>query len=335
MFLEVNLIILILAFLLDLLFGDPYSIPHPVRFYGLVIKKLENFFRERDRKNIKTSLKLYGFYILILSVFIMVFIYSIPLVLLAYFKLNMAYVIFSVIVVYQLIACKSLRDESMKVYKSLQEGNVEKAREDVSMIVGRDTKNLSVEGIIKATIETIAENFSDGVVAPLFYYTIFFVPGIVVYKVVNTLDSMIGYKDDKYKDIGYFSAKFDDVLNFIPSRLGALMLLISSLFFPNASTKEGIRIFIRDRFKHASPNSAQTEAVVAGLFGIKLAGPAYYFGKLYEKEFIGDEIRKVNIEDIKKVNNLMYISSILLVILSILATKLIIFVANNISIIFK
>ena len=146
---------------------------------------------------------------------------------------------------------------------------------------------------------------------------------------------MIGYKDDKYKDIGYFSAKFDDVLNFIPSRLGALMLLISSLFFPNASTKEGIRIFIRDRFKHASPNSAQTEAVVAGLFGIKLAGPADYVGKLYEKEFIGDEIRKVNIEDIKKVNNLMYISSILLVILSILATKLIIFVANNISIIFK
>lgn len=312
---KLSLIILVLAFVLDLIFGDPHKIPHPVRAYGYLIKKLEDFFRARDKKNTKSKLKIYGLYILLISITLAFFVYSIPILVFKYFNLNIAFVMFATLSTYQLIACKSLRTESMKVYKSLKKDDIEDARKNLSMIVGRDTERLDKEDIIKATIETVAENFSDGVIAPICYYGIFFVQGIVIYKMVNTLDSMIGYKDKKYKDIGYFSAKLDDILNFIPARIAAILLLISSILITNSNIKNGIKIFLRDRYKHASPNSAQTESVVAGIFGIRLAGPAYYFAKRYEKEFIGDELRKVDVEDIKRVNNLMYISSIIFVIL--------------------
>lgn len=330
--------ILCLAFVLDLLLGDPHNFPHPVRFFGAFIKKLEEYFRKKDSTNTVSKMKTYGLYILCICVLAVQFVYDIPYdipyyivwfvtILMIYFgntllspiyipALQLIFMSLPTVLLYQLLACRGLRSESMKVYTALKEGDIKKARKALSMIVGRDTEGLNEEGIIKASIETVAENFSDGVVAPIFYYILFSLPGAAVYKVVNTLDSMIGYKDEKYREIGFYSAKFDDVLNFLPSRLAAFLLMGAAVFFPDMNIKDGYKIFKRDRFKHASPNSAQTEAAVAGLMGLRLAGPASYFGKEYEKEYIGDELRKPEAEDIRRVNNLMYTASILFVVLS-------------------
>lgn len=307
-------IILIIAFILDLFIGDPHNFPHPIRLFGKIILFLESFFRKRD----KNKFKLYGFYIVVISNLIVFSIYFFILYILIIINNKYIYTFISSFIFYQFLACRSLRVESMKVYKALKENNIEKARKMLSMIVGRDVESLNEEQIIKASIETVAENFSDGIIAPMFYYIIFFIYGVCIYKMVNTLDSMIGYKDEKYKDIGYFSAKIDDILNYIPARISAFLLLFSALFFTDMSIKNGYYIFKRDRYNHASPNSAQTESVVSGLFNIRLAGDAYYFGKLYKKPYIGDDIRSVKVEDIKRVNDLILFASIIFVIISFL-----------------
>lgn len=211
---------------------------------------------------------------------------------------------------YQLLAVKSLKTESMKVYIKLKKEDLEGARQAVSMIVGRDTKNLNSEEIAKAAVETVAENTSDGVIGPMFYMGLFGPLGGFFYKAVNTMDSMIGYKNEKYLYFGRAAARLDDVLNFIPSRLSAV-LMMGAAFILRLDYKGAVRIFKRDRFHHASPNSAQTEAVCAGALGVKLGGDAWYFGVLHKKDTIGDEKRKVSCEDIRSANRLLYVTAVL------------------------
>lgn len=196
----------------------------------------------------------------------------------------------------------------MKVYEQLKAGNLEGARYAVSMIVGRDTKSLDEEGVTKAAVETIAENTSDGIIAPLFYMALGGAPLMFLYKAINTMDSMVGYKNDKYLNFGRLPAKLDDAANFVPARISA-WLMVAASFFLKMDSRNATRIYRRDRRNHASPNSAQTEAVMAGALGVQLAGDAYYFGKLYQKPTIGDRIRKIQYEDIRYANNLLYASA--------------------------
>jgi adenosylcobinamide-phosphate synthase len=196
----------------------------------------------------------------------------------------------------------------MKVYYELEKNNTEGARKAVSMIVGRDTEKLDEKGIIKATVETVAENTSDGVIAPMFYMALGGALGGVLYKAVNTMDSMVGYKNDKYIYFGRIPARADDIANYIPSRISAYIMILSA-YITGFDAKNAYRIYKRDRYKHASPNSAHTEAVCAGALGIKLAGNAFYFGKLCEKEYIGDEINEIKPKNIKQANKLMYMTA--------------------------
>ena len=212
---------------------------------------------------------------------------------------------------YWMLAAKSLKDESMKVYKELKKEDLKAARYAVSMIVGRDTQRLTAEGVTKAAVETVAENASDGVMAPLLYLAIGGPVLGVFYKAVNTMDSMVGYKNEKYLYFGRFAAKVDDVLNYIPARLSALFM-VAAAGLTGLSAKNAWKIFKRDRYNHASPNSAQTEAAMAGALGVQLAGDAYYFGTLYKKKTIGDALRPVECEDIRRANRLMYASAGLL-----------------------
>lgn len=219
---------------------------------------------------------------------------------------------------YQIFAAKSLKTESMKVYDALQQKDVEQARKAVSMIVGRDTNVLDEQGITRAAIETVAENTSDGVIAPLFYMMIGGPVLGMVYKAINTMDSMVGYKNDRYMEYGRIPARLDDAVNYIPSRLSALLIIIAA-FLAGYSGKNAYYIWKRDRRKHASPNSAQTEAAVAGALGIRLAGNAWYGGKLFVKEYIGDGIREADCEDIVAANRLMYIATGIMLLLWIMA----------------
>ena len=194
--------------------------------------------------------------------------------------------------------------ESSKVWKQLNAGSLEEARKAVSMIVGRDTEHLTEEGVAKAAIETVAENTSDGVIAPMLYTALGGPVLGFLYKAVNTMDSMVGYKNEKYLHFGRFAAKMDDVWNYIPSRISALLMIASAWIF-RMDYKRAWAVWKRDRRKHASPNSAQTEAVCAGALQVQLAGDAYYFGKLYPKETIGDDVRPIEPEDILRAGNLM------------------------------
>ena len=211
---------------------------------------------------------------------------------------------------YQMLAVKSLKAESMRVYEALKKPDLPGARTAVSMIVGRDTRSLSAAGVTKAAVETIAENTSDGIIAPLFYMAIGGPALMFLYKGIKTMDSMVGYKNEKYLHFGRYAAKLDDIANYIPARISAWLMILAS-FFAGFDWKNAKKIFLRDRYNHASPNSAQTEAVMAGALDIQLAGNAFYFGKLYEKPTIGDAVREVETEDIKRANRLLYASAAL------------------------
>lgn len=216
------------------------------------------------------------------------------------------------VLTYFLLALKSLKTESMKVYERLENGTLDEARRAVSMIVGRDTENLSDEQVSKAAVETVAENASDGVVAPMFFLAL---GGPVLgffYKCVNTMDSMIGYKNERFIDFGRAAAKLDDFLNFFPSRFCALLMVFSCFFLgKDFDAKNAWKIFLRDRFNHESPNSAQTESACAGALRVQLAGPAFYEGRLEKKPFLGDSLRKIGHDDIKKANRLLYSAAFL------------------------
>ena len=296
------------GFILDLLFGDPKWMYHPVIFIGKTISFLEKNIRKILPRT--PSGELMGGIVLVLLTLIAsggipcIILYAAGLI---HPALQWAAGAF---MCYQLLAVKCLRDESMKVYDALKTGTIEDGRHAVSMIVGRDTQALDEKGVVKAAVETVAENFSDGVLAPMLYMLIGGPVLMFVYKGINTMDSMVGYKNDRFLYFGRCAAKLDDAANFIPSRIAGIMLILAAYIGP-FSGKDARRIFLRDRRKHASPNSAQTESAAAGALQIQLAGNAYYFGKLHEKQFIGDSIREIEVDDIKRMNNLMYIASTL------------------------
>lgn len=302
---------LIIGFILDLILGDPYNLPHPVRLIGTTISKLEIILRKLLPQNEKTAGAILVLIVLILSA-------GIPTAILIFcYYLNIWLgIIIEGIMCYYLLAAKCLKTESMKVYMALAENDIEKAREAVSMIVGRDTEPLDKNGIIKAAVETVAENTSDGVTAPIFYIMLGGTMAGFFYKAANTMDSMLGYKNDKYINFGYCAAKLDDVLNFIPSRITAQIMILSA-FILGLDGKNAWKIWRRDRLNHASPNSAQTESVCAGALRVQLAGDAYYFGKLVKKKTIGDDIRSPENEDICRANRLMYGTSIIMLIIAI------------------
>ena len=301
-------IALLLGFLIDLLLGDPRWLYHPVRIIGNGISVFEKHLRNLFPKTEKGERKA-GFVLVILICFLSGFI---PFVI-----LYVGYQIHTILGIamesffcYQMLAVKSLKQESMKVYEELKKGDLQGARHAVSMIVGRDTKALDENGVTKAAVETIAENTSDGIIAPLFYMAIGGPVLMFIYKGINTMDSMVGYKNEKYINFGRYAAKLDDIVNYIPARISA-WLMIAAAYLDRFDGKNAKKIFLRDRYNHASPNSAQTEAVMAGAMNVHLAGKAYYFGKLYEKPTIGDANREIEYEDIKHANTLLYISAFL------------------------
>ncbi|SHO44200.1 adenosylcobinamide-phosphate synthase CbiB [Anaerocolumna xylanovorans] len=299
------------GFVLDLIFGDPYWLPHPVRWIGSLISKLDHgLFTEKEELK-RDSKREFHRGILLVVLVLAITVLAAFLILYAAYKVS-PYLGLAVesVMTYQILATKCLKKESMKVYKKLKENDLNGARKAVSMIVGRDTDCLDEEGVAKAAIETVAENTSDGVIAPMLYLAI---GGPVLgffYKAVNTLDSMVGYKNDRYLHFGRAAAKLDDALNFIPARISAILMVISCcLAGKEYNGKDALRIYKRDRRNHASPNSAHTEAACAGALGIRLAGDASYFGKVHHKPFIGDEKRTVECEDIARANRLLYITA--------------------------
>lgn len=310
--------VLLIGFLIDCILGDPYRLPHPIRLIGSLISGLDKMLYRKEDKNKKMFVK--G---ILLVVLVNVLSVTVPLILLILaYKLNLfAGIILDGIMCYYMIAPKCLKNESMKVYKKLSEGDIPGARKAVSMIVGRDTETLDEKGIIKATVETIAENTSDGVTAPIMYMTFMGAIGGFFYKSINTCDSMIGYKNDKYLYFGRFAAKVDDVVNYIPSRITAINMIFAACVM-GMDGRNAARIWKRDRRKHASPNSAQTEAVCAGALNVMLAGDAYYFGKLCKKDTIGDDNRKIEKKDIVRANRLMYGTTIITLIVSIILRSL-------------
>lgn len=318
----------IAGFVLDLLIGDPHFIPHPVRLIGSLIsfcdKRLNCDARYNSSEKKLNLIKYKRGMLLAFTVIFATFAISVIIIVAAYSINLYAGVIAEAVMTWQILATKCLRVESMRVYDALRTDGVDAGRRAVSMIVGRDTSVLDAAGVTRAAVETIAENTSDGVIAPMLYTAIGGPVLGFVYKAVNTMDSMLGYKNDKYMYFGRFAARLDDVVNFIPARISAyLMIAAAFIGGRHFDGKNAYRIFKRDRFNHASPNSAQTESVCAGALRVQLAGDAVYFGKLVKKKYIGDGLHEIEYEDIKRANRLMYITAFLCELLSVAVMSLV------------
>ena len=296
----------IVGFIIDFFVGDPYSIPHPVVGIGKWISFFDRHLR-RGNSNPKDVPR--GALTVILVALIST---AVPAAVLtaSWIIHPLVYFAVSSVMCWQLLAARQLIREGKKVQRALEKGDTEGARYAVSMIVGRDTDVLDEKGITRAAVETVAENTSDGVIAPLFWMFLFGAVGGFFYKSVNTMDSMLGYKNEKYLYFGRAAAKTDDFVNYVPARISAL-LMIASAPLCRLDMKNAWRIFRRDRYKHASPNSAQTESVCAGALGVRLAGDAVYGGVVKKKEFIGDPLREIEPMDITRAGHLMYLSSLL------------------------
>ena len=303
-----SLCALILGFFLDLIVGDPHWMPHPVVFIGRLISATEKAMRKIFPKTVLGE-NFAGAAVWIIVVTVST---GLPLLILwlAYGVNRFLGLAVETILCAQILATKSLRTESMKVYSALQTGDLEKARYAVSMIVGRDTQYLDEAGVTRAAVETVAENTSDGIIAPMLFLAIGGAPLGFFYKAVNTMDSMLGYVELPYKNVGLVPAKMDDFFNYIPARLSALLMLAAGTLL-GLDGKNGWKIFKRDRYNHASPNSAQTESVCAGLLGLRLAGDAWYHGVLHKKKFIGDAYREIEDTDIPRACRLMYGTAVL------------------------
>lgn len=318
----------IAGFVLDLLIGDPHFIPHPVRLIGSLISFCDKRLNCDAGYNISEKklnlIKYKRGMLLAFTVIFATFAISVIIIVAAYSINLYAGIIAEAVMTWQILATKCLRVESMRVYDALRTDGVDAGRRSVSMIVGRDTSVLDAAGVTRAAVETIAENTSDGVIAPMLYTAIGGPVLGFVYKAVNTMDSMLGYKNDKYMYFGRFAARLDDVVNFIPARISAY-LMIAAAFIGGRQFdgRNAYRIFKRDRFNHASPNSAQTESVCAGALRVQLAGDAVYFGKLVKKKYIGDGLREIEYEDIKRANRLMYITAFLCELLSVAVMSLV------------
>lgn len=318
----------IAGFVLDLLIGDPHFIPHPVRLIGSLISFCDKRLNCDAGYNISEKklnlIKYKRGMLLAFTVIFATFAISVIIIVAAYSINLYAGVIAEAVMTWQILATKCLRVESMRVYDALRTDGVDAGRMAVSMIVGRDTSVLDAAGVTRAAVETIAENTSDGVIAPMLYTAIGGPVLGFVYKAVNTMDSMLGYKNDKYMYFGRFAARLDDVVNFIPARISAYLMMAAAFIGGRQfDGKNAYRIFKRDRFNHASPNSAQTESVCAGALRVQLAGDAVYFGKLVKKKYIGDGLREIEYEDIKRANRLMYITAFLCELLSVAVMSLV------------
>lgn len=292
-----------IGFVLDLIIGDPNNPFHPIRGIGFISKKLENIFRPMFKKNLKAAGFIVWICTILLTFGIVYEVVNISNKINPYFG-----IVLEGVLIYFCISAKGLVTEGLKVIKFLIDDDIEGARKQLSYIVGRDTGSLSREGIIKAVVETIAENMADGIIAPLFYAGIFGAPLCFAYKAVNTLDSMFGYKNDEYMEFGYFPAKLDDVFNYIPARITGQLIIIASLIL-RYNYKNSAMIYDRDKYNHTSPNSAHPEAAMAGALGVQLGGANYYFGKLVIKPSIGDEIKEIEINDVYKTIKVLYLSS--------------------------
>ena len=322
-----HMIAFLAGFLLDLLIGDPHWLYHPVRLIGNLIAALDH--RLLDVTGIRNEKKERRAGILLVTVVLLATGAVSGLLLWgAYAIAPVAGCILESIMTYQIRATKCRKVESMKVYERLRADDLAGARNAVAMIVGRDTQNLDAAGVAKAAVETVAENTSDGVIAPMICLAIGGPVLGFLYKAVNTMDSMLGYVEPPYKNIGLVPAKADDVLNFIPARLSALFLLAAGAIL-GLDGKNGWRIFRRDRYRHASPNSAQTEAVCAGLLGLRLAGDAGYHGVLHKKPYIGDERRAIEPDDIPRACRLMTAAAILALLACAGVKALCIFLCNR------
>ncbi len=313
-FLILNSLILLCSFILDLIVGDPEWLPHPVRLIGKAINLLDrHLYRDTDENRTKFLKGL----LLTLAITASTGLIS-TLLLYICFSIN-KYLGFALSIVMSTycLAAHDLKKSALGVYEKIVSGDLPGARKAVGMIVGRDTGNLSEQGVIKAAIESVSESLSDGVIAPAFFIFLLGPIGGLVYKSVNTLDSMVGYKNDRYLYFGRASARLDDICNYIPSRLSALLVIISSPLV-KCDFAHAVIIWKRDRLKHSSPNSAQTESAMAGALGIQLGGPASYFGKIVKKPYLGDIKHDIIAGDIKKACQVMYTASLLFVMLSLI-----------------
>ena len=294
-----------IAYILDLIFGDPQNIIHPVQIIGKIISLGEKILLKE-----KSGSRYKFFAGIILNIFVVSITYGLTCLIYKSSKISGVFTLIEIYLMYTVFSVNSLAREGNRVYNILKEGNIEKARKDLSYLVSRDTETMDEKMIIRSTMETISENTVDGIVAPMFYMFLGGLPLAMTYKAINTLDSMVGYKNEKYMDFGKFSAKIDDVANFIPARITGVLMVAASMIL-RYNYKNSLKMFIRDRKNHSSPNSAHAEASVAGALGVQFGGRVSYFGKEADKPIIGDKIKDFELEDIKKNIKIMYITSFL------------------------
>ena len=308
-----------IGFLIDFIVGDPQGLWHPVCGIGSLISRMEKKL-QKNTADTPQNLLLAGAALAVTIPCMTVVITAVLLLAAGFIHPYLRFVLMCVLDGW-ILAARSLKTESMKVYRRLKEKDLNGARYAVSMIVGRDTERLTAEGVTRAAVETVAENASDGVIAPLLFLLFFGPVGGFFYKAVNTMDSMVGYKNEKYLYFGRAAAKLDDLVNYIPARLTGLAFAAAACLIPGMSGKNAFKIWRRDRRNHKSPNSAQSESACAGALGVQLAGPAYYFGEYYDKPTIGDPLREIEPRDILRANRMMYAESLLALVLG-LAVRL-------------
>ena len=300
-----------IAYVLDLIFGDPQNVIHPVQVIGKIISTGEKILLRKKYKFLAGA---------VLNIFTVSITYTLMYLISKSVKISVFFMIIEIYLMYTIFSINSLAREGNRVYRILKEGDIEKARKDLSYLVSRDTEMMDEKMIIRSTMETISENTVDGIVAPMFYMFLGGMPLAMAYKAINTLDSMVGYKNEKYMDFGKFSAKVDDAVNFIPARITGILIVLASMIL-GYDYKNSLKIFIRDRKNHSSPNSAHSEASVAGALGVQFGGKVSYFGKEINKPTIGDKIKDFELEDIRKNIRIMYVTSFLsLVIFSLIFT---------------
>ena len=298
-----------IAYILDLVFGDPQNIIHPVQIIGKIISLGEKILLKE-----KSGSRYKFFAGIILNIFVVSITYGLTCLIYKSSKISGVFTLIEIYLMYTVFSVNSLAREGNRVYNILKEGNIEKARKDLSYLVSRDTETMDEKMIIRSTMETISENTVDGIVAPMFYMFLGGLPLAMTYKAINTLDSMVGYKNEKYMDFGKFSAKIDDIANFIPARITGFLIVAASMIL-RYNYKNSLKMFIRDRKNHSSPNSAHAEASVAGALGVQFGGRVSYFGKEADKPTIGDKIKDFELEDIKKNIKIMYATSFLSLVL--------------------
>ena len=296
-----------IAYVLDLIFGDPQNIIHPVQIIGKMIDIGE---KSLLGKKYKSDRKYKFFAGMILNITVISLTYGITYLIRRISENSIIFTVAEIYLMYTIFSINSLAREGNRVYNILKEGNIERARKDLSYLVSRDTETMDEKMIIRSTMETISENTVDGIVAPMLYMFLGGLPLSMTYKAINTFDSMVGYKNEKYMDFGKFSAKLDDVANFIPARITGILIVIASMIL-GYDYKNSLKIFIRDRKNHSSPNSGHAEAGVAGALGVQFGGRVSYFGKEVDKPVIGDKIKDFELEDIKKNIKIMYVASFL------------------------